>query len=230
MEANKGDSMKHKLILWISTAFLVVATVWMLGELARAEENIMVAGLTSTTKQVVTASPGTGGASGGGGACTTSTDSALFTKDTTTNSGSNNNTYIASKVTLSSTDDVTELIWYMCQSYTSGDFIASLWSHDAVNDFPELEIAGTSKTIAKNTVSSCTTYSNTTFTLAATKTDIGATTVWLVVKSDSGSGDMQVPYKASTGDRVCSTNDDPPADGWSCTNDYTYGFTVNGCH
>lgn len=171
---------------------------------------------------------GIGVETSGGAACTTSNDSALFTSAWVATSTSSTNVWGCSRITgLNTTDDITEYDFGLCDLNQSGSVTFSLWTDDVSGQKPGSEISGTSVTLAHGDISDCGTSDEVqTATLAATKVDIGYTTVWLCSKEVSPIGvsrslDDEGSYRCEDGDQTPD---------WStCNSGYTHRIVIRGC-
>ena len=170
----------------------------------------------------------------GVGGCTTSNDSALATSGWAADDGSNTSTTVCSQVTLSATDDITEYDFGFCDSDTdSSTFTAALYVDDtnepsgtSATDY----IAGTNLAKAGSAVVNCGDDAAVqTFTLAATKVDIGVTTAWLCVTSSGGSSTLAASYDSIAAGGIICYGSFPSS--WTCwTNTYEFSSEVRGCN
>ena len=159
-----------------------------------------------------------------GGACTTSNDSELVDTGWVAHSASLGQDLICSKLTLSATDDITEYLFGMCDNGSDAGTVTISLYDDSTNE-PGTMIAGTDITIAMGDLTNCGDGSTPqTATLAATKVDVGETTVWLC--SDETSSIRLVSYDSGPSGRICYGT----AGSFSCADNTVLLGSVYGCN
>jgi len=159
-------------------------------------------------------------------ACTTSSDSELYTFEGSYD-GTLAGAWEASKFTSTNAFTLTEYQIDICDAGAdAGNVVISVYTHDAANDEPESEVAGTEVSVAMSAFPDCTTYTATNVALSTPKALSASTVYWVVTEEQNGAA-RSWERLANVGGRRSTSNDGIT---WDVeTADKSGQVTIMGC-